>query len=32
LAARIYHAFKPVERVEPVVFEGRGKDTVAAVR
>jgi hypothetical protein len=33
LAARIYHAFKPLERVEPVLFEGRAnKDTVAAVR
>ena len=32
LAARIYHAFKPMERVEPVIFEGRAKDTVAVVR
>jgi hypothetical protein len=32
LAARIYHAFKPIERVKPVLFEGRSKDTIAAVR
>jgi hypothetical protein len=32
LAARIYHAFKPLDRVEPVIFEGRAKDTVAFVR
>jgi ATP-grasp domain len=31
-AARVYHAFKPVNRVAPIVFEGRASGTIAAVR
>jgi hypothetical protein len=31
-AARIYHAFKPLDRVDPILFEGRAADAVAVVR
>jgi len=31
-AARLYHAFKPVNRIAPLVFEGRAGSTIAAVR
>jgi len=31
-AARVYHTFKPLQRVAPIVFEGRASGTIAAVR